>query len=121
MFSSSRYLIPVLISAIVSVECDLALTNSTASAADVTFTTEIAKIMFDHCSACHRPGQAGPFSLLTFEDFRKHSETIRLVTESRYMPPWKPVHAGIEFANDRRLSDDEISYRCLPKTTAIDV
>ncbi len=24
------------------------------------------------------------------------------------MPPWKPVHAGIEFANDRKLSDKEI-------------
>ena len=30
-----------------------------------------------------------------------------LVTKARYMPPWKPVHVGIDFANDRRLSDEE--------------
>jgi mono/diheme cytochrome c family protein len=83
-------------------------TNSKACAAEITFTTHIAKIMYEHCSACHRPGQAGPFSLLTYDDFRKHSETIQLVTKDRYMPPWKPVHVGIDFANDRRLSDEEI-------------
>lgn len=82
--------------------------SSKAIAAEVAFTTHIAKIMFEHCSSCHRPGQAGPFSLLSYEDFRKHSETIRLVTQDRYMPPWKPVHVGIDFANNRRLSDEEI-------------
>ena len=84
------------------------LAISTANGADVTFATHIARIMYDHCSTCHRPGQAGPFSLLTYEDFRKHSETIELVTQNRYMPPWKPVHAGIDFANNRRLSDEQI-------------
>ena len=84
------------------------LAISTANGADVTFATHIAKIMYDHCSTCHRPGQAGPFSLLTYEDFRKHSETIQLVTQNRYMPPWKPVHVGIDFSHNRRLSDVQI-------------
>ena len=81
---------------------------ASANASEVTFATHIAKIMYDHCSTCHRPGQSGPFSLLTYEDFRKHSETIAVVTKDRYMPPWKPVHTGIDFANHRRLSDEQI-------------
>ena len=82
--------------------------STQARAENVTFTTHIAAIMFEHCSSCHRPGQSGPFPLLTYDDFRKQSETIRLVTKDRYMPPWKPVPTGIEFAHNRRLSDEQI-------------
>src|SRR6266446_3507006 len=31
-----------------------------------TFTRDIAPILFQNCSGCHRPGQSGPFSLLTY-------------------------------------------------------
>jgi len=35
------------------------------NAATVTFTRDIAPIVFAHCASCHRPGEAAPFSLLT--------------------------------------------------------
>lgn len=73
----------------------------------VTFAEPIASIVFSHCSACHRPGQAGPFSLLTYADVSQRSETIQAVIRDSYMPPWKPIHTGLEFSNDRRLSDQE--------------
>src|ERR1051325_743755 len=31
----------------------------------VTFTNDIAPIVWSRCSPCHRPGEVGPFSLLT--------------------------------------------------------
>ena len=31
----------------------------------VTFSKQIAPILWDHCGRCHRPGEVGPFSLLT--------------------------------------------------------
>lgn len=74
----------------------------------VTFSSHIASIIFDNCSGCHRPGQSGPFSLLTFEEVRRHSETIADVTQHRYMPPWKPSDTGIAYANHRSLSQDQI-------------
>src|SRR5688572_17520429 len=40
-------------------------------AGELTFTKDIAPIVFTHCSGCHRPGQAAPFSLLTFADVKK--------------------------------------------------
>ena len=49
-----------------------------------------------------------PFSLITYKDVRKRSLTIRETLFDRYMPPWKPVNTNIHFANNRRLSDEEI-------------
>ena len=32
----------------------------------VTFNRDVAPILFEHCSTCHRPGEIGPFSLLSY-------------------------------------------------------
>lgn len=74
-----------------------------------TFNADVAPIIHAKCSACHRPGQAGPFSLLTYQDVVKRASTIEAVTDSGYMPPWKPVGHDFDFANDRSLSDDQKS------------
>ena len=70
----------------------------------VTFSSDIATIIYDKCSSCHRPGQVGPFSLLTYDDVRKRASTIEAVIESNYMPPWKPVNHNVSFSNNRSLS-----------------
>lgn len=76
--------------------------------AEPTFTRDIAPIIFRSCSACHRPGQAGPFSLLNYRDVAKRARQIAEVTASRFMPPWLPEHGYGEFANERRLEAKEI-------------
>jgi tetratricopeptide (TPR) repeat protein len=73
----------------------------------VTFTRDIAPILFEHCVSCHRPGVAA-FSLLTFEDVRPRARQLAQVTRSRYMPPWKPEPGHGEFVGVRRLSSAEI-------------
>lgn len=73
-----------------------------------TFNEHIAPIIHKNCTGCHRPGQSGPFSLISYKDVRKRSGTIEEVLLDRYMPPWKLVNENIHFANDRRLSDKEI-------------
>ncbi len=83
------------------------LADSNDASPSITFAEPIASIIFNHCSTCHRPGQAGPFPLLTYEDVSQRAETIKAVIRDNYMPPWKPVHTGLEFSNDRRLSDQE--------------
>lgn len=75
----------------------------------VTFTRDIAPIIFDRCSICHRPGEAAPFSLLTFEDARRRARQIAEVTQARYMPPWLPEDGCGEFAAERRLTDAQIA------------
>ena len=73
----------------------------------VTFADSIASIVYSHCSTCHRPGQAGPFPLISYSDVSQRAETIQAVIKNNYMPPWKPIHTGIKFSNDRRLSEQE--------------
>src|SRR5205814_1140553 len=77
-------------------------------AGTLTFAKDIAPIVFSHCAVCHRPGQSAPFSLLSFEDVKKHAQLIAEVTQRRYMPPWLPEPGYAEFANERRLSADQI-------------
>lgn len=77
--------------------------------APVTFNRDIAPIVFHSCSVCHRPGEAAPFSLLTYSDVKKHARQIVDVTRSRAMPPWLPEPQELKFADEMRLSDLQIT------------
>ena len=76
--------------------------------AQVTFNRDIAPIIFRSCSTCHRPGEAAPFSLLSYSDVKKHARQIAEVTRSRAMPPWLPEPQPLKFADELRLPDEEI-------------
>ncbi|MBW8684044.1 cytochrome c [Chitinophaga sp. B61] len=78
------------------------------SAQQVTWSQHIAPVIHRNCTPCHRPGDAAPFSLITYEDVAKRANFIKRVTESRYMPPWKPDPHYVSFANERRLTAEEI-------------
>jgi hypothetical protein len=80
-----------------------------ATPATVTFAKDIAPIVFARCAACHRPGEAGPFSLLEYGDLKKRAKQILEVVESRRMPPWKPVEGHGEFAGERRMTPEEVT------------
>jgi len=74
-----------------------------------TYTRDIAPILFRSCAPCHRPGEAAPFSLLTYADAKSHARLIEEMTKRRLMPPWLPAADDPKFADDLRLSDDEIA------------
>ena len=74
----------------------------------VTFTRDIAPIVWSRCATCHRPGEIGPFSLITYDQVKRHAAQVAVVTARRVMPPWKPEPGKGEFQNERRLSDPEL-------------
>ena len=76
--------------------------------AQVTFSKDIGPIIYLHCSPCHRPGEAAPFSLMSYADVAKHGKLIAAVTAARIMPPWKAEPASYEYRDSRRLSDAEL-------------
>lgn len=78
-------------------------------AQQVTFTRDIAPIVFRTCARCHRPGEAAPFPLLSYADAKSHARQIADVTRTRIMPPWLPAEGALKFADDLRLSDSEIA------------
>jgi tetratricopeptide (TPR) repeat protein len=75
----------------------------------VTFNRDIAPIVFHICAKCHRPGEAGPFSLLTYNDAKSHAKQMAKVTRSRFMPPWLPEPNELKFADELRLTPEQIS------------
>ena len=77
-------------------------------AAAPTFYRNIAPIIYQNCSSCHRPGESGPFPLLSYQDVKRHAAQIAAVTKRRYMPPWQPEPGHGEFEEERRLSDSQI-------------
>jgi tetratricopeptide (TPR) repeat protein/mono/diheme cytochrome c family protein len=79
-----------------------------AVAAPVTFNQQIAPILYKNCAPCHRPGEAAPFTLLSYQDAKQHAGQIAAATKRRYMPPWLPEPGHQQFLDDRRLSDEQI-------------
>src|SRR5215207_4434931 len=73
-----------------------------------TFTKDVARILQANCQECHRPGEIGPFSLLTYEQTRPWASAIKTSVLQRKMPPWHAdPHFG-KFSNDRSLSQKDI-------------
>ena len=88
----------------------LLLAAQNVSAADaVTFNGQIAPIIYQNCSSCHRPGEAAPFSLLSYEDTKRKAKTIGKATSSRIMPPWKAEPASYAYRDERRLTEQQIT------------
>ena len=74
----------------------------------VTFNKQIAPILYANCTTCHHEGEVAPFALSSYEDARKRAKQIAMVTESRFMPPWKSDEGREKFHDARRLSNQEI-------------
>src|SRR5262245_15478795 len=79
-------------------------------AAGVTFTKDVAPIVFNKCANCHRPGEVAPMPLTSYAEVRPWSKAIREEVAQRTMPPWyaDPHTSTLKFSNDRRLTQKEI-------------
>jgi hypothetical protein len=79
--------------------------QSTATAP--TFSRDVAPILYKNCVTCHRPGEAAPMSLLTYEQARPYAKAIANAVTNRTMPPWHADAPPGTFHNERSLSDRE--------------
>jgi mono/diheme cytochrome c family protein len=75
---------------------------------NVTFTKDVAPIFYKNCTACHRPGEVAPMSLLAYKDARPWAKAIREKVVEKQMPPWHADPRHGEWLNDRRLSQEAI-------------
>jgi hypothetical protein len=92
-----------------SVGCPIQYPVPAGKSEGPTFAKDVAPILFARCAPCHRPGEVGPFPLLSYEDAKKRAIQISRVAEDRLMPPWKAAPGYGEFLHERRLSDNEIA------------
>ena len=80
-----------------------------AASAPVNWRGQIAPLLYAHCTTCHHIGGSGPFSLMTLADAKRYMSVIEPAVTTRYMPPWLPVPGHGDFADSRRLTDDQIA------------
>jgi hypothetical protein len=76
--------------------------------APATFHKDVEPLLQAHCQTCHRPGEIGPMSLLTYQDTRKWAKAIRAAVLSRKMPPWFADSSVQHYGNDMSLSAAEL-------------
>jgi tetratricopeptide (TPR) repeat protein/mono/diheme cytochrome c family protein len=93
---------------IAAVVLSTTVAGQTTTAPQVTFSADIAPLVFERCAGCHRPQGAAPFSLLTYSDAKRRASLIARATKARLMPPWKAEPGYGEFVGHRRLTDVEI-------------
>jgi hypothetical protein len=74
-----------------------------------TFADDVAPVIFEACTPCHRQGGPGPFSLANYKEVRQRASQIVKVTRSRFMPPWKVDPAVGHFQGQRQLTDAELA------------
>src|SRR5215470_3237090 len=75
----------------------------------ITYTKDVAPILFKNCVVCHRPNDIAPMSLMTYKDTRPWARLVRNAVVERRMPPWHSDPNVGEYLNDPRLSDADIA------------
>ncbi len=79
------------------------------NSAGQTWNSEIACIVYSHCSSCHRPGGIGPFSLMNYFEASQRKNMIAQSVQTRMMPPFPPDQRKRPLAHANTLSESEIS------------
>lgn len=68
-----------------------------AATSGPTFSRDVVPFLHSHCQKCHSPNQAGPFSLLTYDDAVEWTELAIEEIEARRMPPAQ-IESDLDFA-----------------------
>jgi hypothetical protein len=84
----------------------------TASAHDVittkvTWSREISRLMFKHCTSCHREGGSS-FPLTTYAQARPWAKAIKEEALERRMPPFAAVKGFGELREDHSLTQEQL-------------
>ncbi|MEZ7837186.1 MAG: hypothetical protein QMB09_04740 [Flavobacteriales bacterium] len=83
------------------------ISATTSNAQTPTFHLDIAPIIYNNCTECHRVGELGPMPLTTYDEVAANGFYIEYVTQSGYMPPWTPDHNYTTLNGERFLTEDE--------------
>ena len=74
-----------------------------------TFYRDVLPILQRRCQSCHRAGEIGTMSLVTYPETRQWAGGIRDAVRVKAMPPWFADPCCGHFANDPSLTPGEIS------------
>jgi hypothetical protein len=74
----------------------------------VTFSRDVAPILYEHCVYCHRPGEVAPFSMVNYATTRPWAQSIKQQVLLHRMPPWYLDPRYGSFQNVKQLQEKEM-------------
>src|SRR5437868_6215117 len=75
----------------------------------VTYTKDVASIIYSNCTSCHRSGALAPFALENYQDVYAQRLNIQHAVTNHTMPPWSPDPSYTHFVNEKCLSSEDIN------------
>ncbi len=79
-------------------------------AQDVTWSEDIAPLIYENCSSCHHDGGIAPFELMSYNDVNTWIGLIHeAVVVEKTMPPWRADPNYRNFTNETYLQPEEIA------------
>lgn len=75
----------------------------------LSYSKDIASIIYKNCTTCHRTGSGAPFNLITYKDIKNHLKSIQLSVNERLMPPWPADTSYVHFKDEKVLSKSELA------------
>lgn len=85
----------------------MCLSFTAALGQQLTFSRDIAPIVWKKCSGCHRDQNIAPFELTSYELVKARASSIIEAVESGEMPPWKSDETYARHAFVRSLSSSD--------------
>jgi Copper type II ascorbate-dependent monooxygenase, C-terminal domain len=73
------------------------------------FYKDVLPILQDHCQSCHRPGEAAPMPLVSYDQTRPWASGVAHAVQTKMMPPWFADPRYGHFADDPSLTEHQIS------------
>ena len=107
-FSSVLGLSAVALFVTASVLSGQAPAPAAATAGQVTFTHDVAPILYKSCIRCHRPGEIAPMSFMSYQEARPWAKAIKEAVLTKKMPPWFAEGGHRALTNERGLSKEDI-------------
>ena len=80
-----------------------------APASEVTFSRDVAPILYKNCISCHHPNDIAPMSLITYQEVKPWASAIKEAVLTKKMPPWKADPQYGKWSNDASLTEVEIA------------
>jgi len=78
-----------------------------SASAEITYSRDVAPILYQKCTGCHHPNDVAPMSLIDYKSARPWAKAIREAVLLKRMPPWFADSTSGHFSNDPSLSESE--------------
>ena len=86
----------------------LSIPYSPRPAGTLTFSTDVAPVVFRHCAGCHGMLENHPPRLTSYQEVAEHADAVLASILDARMPPWLPKSGFVEYTGQRGVSSTQL-------------